>query len=234
MTCAARLGDTFPYAVSTTAVAFSARPYDTLPACTSAGAAAGRDRPAARALPARKCPLRHLADHPHAPDLRARPRRSCRPAQPGAASAPLRLRIRLLALARVRIPRQAAARCPGCPARLRSLRRSRSDSCRRRPARPRSFAPIRSFELGVPESEPRGWPALLAGHLLGARLHYRRAVLPGRPWDRRPGYASTGPATPRRHHRRSGDRRGKHSHSARRGRPAPHQLCKLRTDLPKQ
>ena len=40
--------------------------------------------------------------------------------------------------------------CPGCPPRLRSLRRSRSDCCRARRA---SFAPIRSFELGVPESE---------------------------------------------------------------------------------
>ena len=39
---------------------------------------------------------------------------------------------------------------PGCPPLLRSLLRSRSDCCRARRA---SFAPIRSFELGVPESE---------------------------------------------------------------------------------
>jgi hypothetical protein len=149
MTCAARSGGTFPAAVSMTAAAFSARPYDTLPACASAGAAAGRDQPAARALPARKRPLRHLGDHPHAPDLRARPCRSRRPGRPAAP----RRRIRLLALARVRIPRQAAAQMPRLPPRLRSLRRSRSDSCRRRPARRRSFAPIRSFELGVPESD---------------------------------------------------------------------------------
>ncbi len=38
---------------------------------------------------------------------------------------------------------------PGCPPRLRSLRRSRSDCWRAFRA---SFAPIRSFELGVPES----------------------------------------------------------------------------------
>ena len=44
--------------------------------------------------------------------------------------------------------------CPGCPPGLRSWRRSRSEDCRsRRRAFLRSFAPIGSFELGVPESE---------------------------------------------------------------------------------
>ena len=48
--------------------------------------------------------------------------------------------------------------CPGCPPRLRSLRRSRSDSCRRRPALRRSVAPMLSFDVGVPESV-LSWPS---------------------------------------------------------------------------
>ena len=61
-----------------------------------------------------------------------------------------------LALAHVQHPAVVSRasprpRWPGCPPRRRSFLRPRSDS--RRSARRRSFAPIRSFELGVPESE---------------------------------------------------------------------------------
>ncbi len=45
-----------------------------------------------------------------------------------------------------------APRCPGCPPRLRSLRRSRSEVSRSlRSALRRSFAPVGSFDDGVPE-----------------------------------------------------------------------------------
>jgi hypothetical protein len=41
--------------------------------------------------------------------------------------------------------------CPGWPPRLRSLRRSRSELSRLRSALRRSFAPMLSFDVGIPE-----------------------------------------------------------------------------------
>jgi hypothetical protein len=58
-------------------------------------------------------------------------------------------RFRGLRVGRIRVPFQALALVAGLPAALGSLLRSRSDCWRTRRA---SFAPTRSFEVGVPES----------------------------------------------------------------------------------
>ena len=77
-----------------------------------------RDRPAARALPARQRPLGRLPDDLHVDDLRPPRARSLRAVQAGPAAAALRRRLRVLVLIRVRIPLQARALMPGLPAPL--------------------------------------------------------------------------------------------------------------------
>ena len=75
-----------------------------------------RDRPAARALPARQRPLGRLPDHLHVDDLRPPRARGRRAVQDGPALAALRRRLGVLVLIRVRIPLQALAPVPGLPA----------------------------------------------------------------------------------------------------------------------
>ena len=115
---------------------------------------------------ARQRPLGRLPDDLRVNDLRPPRARSLRTIQSGLAAAALRRRIRVLALIRVRIPRQALALMPGCPPRLRPLRRSRSDCCRARRAsspqsapssgRPRIRAIHRqtAFQLRQPQLQP--------------------------------------------------------------------------------
>ena len=109
-----------------------------------------RDRPAARRTqgPAAGHSV-DLPDDLHVDDLRPPRLRGLRAVQGRPAGPALRRRIRGLRLVRVRVPCRPFPWWPGCPPRLRSLLRSRSDCCRAFRA---SFAPIRSFELGVPES----------------------------------------------------------------------------------
>ena len=71
---------------------------------------------AARAPQARQRPLRHRLGDLHIHDLRPPRRGPRRAVQPGPAAAALRRRIRVLPLARIRIPRQPPARMPRLPA----------------------------------------------------------------------------------------------------------------------
>ena len=109
-----------------------------------------RDHPAARAQHAGQRPLGHLPGELHVDDLRPPRLNGLRAVQGRPAGPAFRLRRRVLLLTPVRIRFQAFPLMAGLPALLWSLLRSRSDCCRARRA---SFAPIRSFELGVPESE---------------------------------------------------------------------------------
>ena len=107
-----------------------------------------RDRPAARALQARQRPLGRLPEDHCIDDLRPPRARGRRAAQAGPTLAALRRRLRVLVLIRIRIPLQALAPVPGLPASL-AVPARLFDCCRARRA---SLAPIRSFELGTPES----------------------------------------------------------------------------------
>ena len=150
ITCAARSGGTFPYPVSTTAAAFSTGPYDTEPACAPGRGPAnvtvpqhGHARPgSAHSVTVRitstSMTCAHREPAAAAPSRTVRHRRHCAGGPASLVSSGSGSRSRPL------------PSCPGCPPRVRSVRRSRSDCCRARRA---CFAPIRSFELGVPESE---------------------------------------------------------------------------------
>ena len=118
MTCAARSAGTFPYADSSTAAAFSTGPYDTAPGVQAGRRLRERHRPAARARKPRQQPLGHLPDDLHVNDLRPPrvPRPPHRPGRP--AGTALRRRLRVLPLARIRIPLQALALMTGLPAPL--------------------------------------------------------------------------------------------------------------------
>ena len=110
-----------------------------------------RDRPAARARKARQQALRHLPEDLHVDDLRPpRLARRLRAVQGRPAGPAFRGRLRGLRLVRVRVPFRAFSLVTGLPAALAVLA-----------ALPLGllpglagplFAPIRSFELGVPES----------------------------------------------------------------------------------
>ena len=77
-----------------------------------------RDRPAARALPARQQPFGHLPDHFHVDDLRPPRARGRRAVQGSRAAAAFRRRPRLLHLIGIRLPGQAFPLVPGLPAPL--------------------------------------------------------------------------------------------------------------------
>src|SRR6266567_516277 len=149
---AARSGGTFPYPLSSTAAALIPAPYEMVPGCAPGGASAVVSFP----------------QHGHSSDgsrysvthREIRTSQTCAHFEP-AASAPARLvphpEHSAGGSAAFRSPgsgsrERPVPRCPGCPPRLRSLRRSRSEVSRFfRSALRRSFAPIGSFELGVPE-----------------------------------------------------------------------------------
>ena len=112
-----------------------------------------RDLAAARAHQPRQQELRHLPDNPHVSGL------AHRGSAAGAApSRGARQDRHSVGGAAASVLPGSGSRCgplplwPGCPPRLRSLLRSRSDSCRCLALRA-SLAAIGSFDDGVPESE---------------------------------------------------------------------------------
>ena len=109
-----------------------------------------RHRPAARAHQPWQRPLGDRPDDVHVDDLRptAAPRPRRRPAPPCSGGNRAARPASFVSSGSGSLARPLPS-CPGWPPLLRSLLRSRSDCCRARRA---SFAPIRSFELGVPES----------------------------------------------------------------------------------
>src|SRR6266550_3851286 len=127
-----------------------------------------RDRPAARALPARRRPPGRLPDDLYVDDLRPPRARSLRAIQAGPAAAALRRRLRVLVLIRVRIPVQARALMPGLTAPLAVLaplafrflpprppRLFRPDPLlRARRPRVRAVHPQPAFHLRQPQLQP--------------------------------------------------------------------------------
>jgi hypothetical protein len=104
-----------------------------------------RGGPAARALQARQHPLRHRPGDLHVHELRPPRHGRRRAAQAGAAAAALRRRIRVLALTRVRVPRQPPARVAGLPAPAAVL-----------PALPLRFLTLRAAAFSRPDRLLRG------------------------------------------------------------------------------
>ena len=125
-----------------------------LPGCAPGGASAAVTFPQhGHASGGSRYSVTNLRDL-HVPDLRPPRSRPARrpPARSRTASTP---RAAASSLAAPPGPGPGTGQhpgCPGCPPRLRSLRRSRSEACRcLRSALRRSFAPIGSFDGGVPE-----------------------------------------------------------------------------------
>ena len=104
-----------------------------------------RDGPAARALQARQRPLRHRPGDLHVHDLRPPRHGRRRAVQADPAAAALGRRIRVLALARVRVPGQAPARVAGLPAPAAVL-----------PALPLRFLTLRAAAFPRPDRLLRG------------------------------------------------------------------------------
>lgn len=150
---AARSAGTFPYAASSTAAVLTPGPYDTLPGCAPAGAAATVTFPqhgqvsagSSDSVTSRLILTSQTCAHDHpagfAPARPAPHREHC-------AGGSAVLRSSGSGSRRGPLPGW-----PGCPPRLRSLLRSRSDCWRfLRSALRRSLAPMDSLDVGVPES----------------------------------------------------------------------------------
>ena len=149
---AARSDGTFPYPLSSTAAALIPAPYEMVPGYAPGGASAVVSFPQHR----------HGSDgSSHSVTHRAIfTSQTCAHDEP-AALTPARLAPHpehcaggsaVFRSSGSRSRDRPAPGCPGCPPRLRSLRRSRSEVFRsRRSALRRSLAPIGSFEPGVPE-----------------------------------------------------------------------------------